>query len=201
MELSRISGYILCETFKIAPRNYTSSFPTNNIDIALKMLQTWQEQLPAVLQMPESLMHSDPSCNLLHMAQNQLVILVRNPSLQIAGQESSEILPSPQVTRPVLLAAVKRSVAQRLAQGRPPQHCQARHIYACSAAAHRNLLLAQQITLSGRKLLQAGLHFVFNAAVVLLLKRIMANPDHTDEEAVQGTLTASLPVDDPYAPS
>ncbi|KAH7066231.1 hypothetical protein BKA63DRAFT_426504 [Paraphoma chrysanthemicola] len=181
VELSKISGYILCETFKIAPRNCKSGYATNNIDVALKMLQTWRDQLPSALQQDDSLLHSnpscalphiDPSCALLHMARNQLIVLT---------------------TRPVLLAAVKRAVAQHLAQGRPPPPCQARHIHACSAAAYRNLLWAQQISLSGRRLLQAGLHFVFNAAVVLLLDRIL--------EAISRTLLGDVSSDDPHTSS
>jgi hypothetical protein len=76
VELSKISGYIICETFKIAPRNCKSGYPANNIDIALGMLQAWQEQLPVTLQMPTNSIQGDPACGLLHMAHNQLIVLV-----------------------------------------------------------------------------------------------------------------------------
>jgi hypothetical protein len=156
VELSRISGFIVCETFKIAPRNYGPGRSKNNIDIALKMLSTWQSQLPSDLQMPEDLTHPDPSCCILHMAHSQLVILT---------------------TRPVFFAAVKQAVAHRMVRNENPTNDDSleRHIEVCSAAAHRSLLLAQHVLHSKRKLLQAGLHFVFNAGVVLLLERIMKN--------------------------
>ncbi|KAF1916576.1 hypothetical protein BDU57DRAFT_450222 [Ampelomyces quisqualis] len=153
VELSRISTFIVCETFKIAPRTYKTSQSTNNIDVALKMLQTWHSQLPANLQMPADINQADPSCCILHMAHNQLILLT---------------------TRPIFFAATKQAVARRVVRGRhhPNQAPSGPHISICSAAAHRNLLLAERLMRSGRKLLQAGLHFVFNAAVVLLLKRL-----------------------------
>lgn len=158
VELSKISGYIVCETFRVAPRNLKPSHSVNSIDTALSMLQAWQSQLPISLQMPDDLSHADPSCCVLHMAHNQLVLLT---------------------TRPIFFAAVKQAVAQRIVENRTytERHSQGRHIQACSIAAHRNLLLAQRITQSSRKLLQAGMHFVFNAAVILLLNRIMSAQD------------------------
>lgn len=135
-----------------------------SIDTALAMLQSWQAQLPPSLQMPENLSHIDPSCCILHMAHNQLVLLT---------------------TRPIFFSAVKQTVAQRVVQSRSSteQHSQRLHVHLCASTAHRNLLLAQRITESSRKLLQAGLHFVFNAAVILLLNRIMSMQglgfDHT----------------------
>jgi hypothetical protein len=153
IELSRISNYIVCETFGIAPRNYHPRQSTKTIDKALKMLQDWELQLPASLQMPHDLNHADPSCCILHMAHNQLIVLT---------------------TRPIFFASAKQAVAQQVVRGTYSfQQCsEAIHIPACLAAAHRNLLLAERLVRSGRKLLQAGLHFVFNAAVILLLKRL-----------------------------
>ncbi|KAF2029493.1 hypothetical protein EK21DRAFT_67578 [Setomelanomma holmii] len=173
VELAKISGYIVCETFKVAPRNCRPGAMSTKTDVALKMLQTWRDQLPPALQISENPAQLDPSCGLLHMAHNQLIVLT---------------------TRPIFFAAVKQAVAQRLAQGHPsPEpHRQARHIQACSTAAHRNLLLAQLIIQSKRKLLQAGLHFVFNAAVVLLLNRIMTAEECPKVEAVDGTATGII---------
>jgi hypothetical protein len=54
---------------------------------------------------------------------------------------------------------------------------------------------------SGRKVLQAGLHFIFNAAVILLLNRLMTEKDCSEGDAIHGSLITSLPVDGPYASS
>lgn len=164
VELSRISGFIVCETFRVAPRIDNGSVKSmSGIDAALEMLQGWQRQLPPSLHMPDDLSHPDPSCCVLHMAHNQLVVLT---------------------TRPVFFAAVKQAVAQRAVQVESPmeKHSQGHYIQSCSKAAHLNLLLAQRITHSSRRLLQAGMHFVFNAAVILLLSRILNSQDVTTGE-------------------
>ena len=150
VELSRISGYIVCETFKIAPRNYRPGYSTVNVDKALRMLEDWKLQLPSELGIGEG---ADPAVISLHLASNQLIVLT---------------------TRPILLAAVKQAVAERYMNGQwsVQQHAHGKHIQACTEAAHCNLILAQRLRCT-RKLLQAGLHFVFNAAVILLLQRIL----------------------------
>jgi hypothetical protein len=152
VELSRISGHIVCETFKVAPRNNKIGNSAPNIDKALRMLEDWKMQLPPTLVIDEQ---SDSACCTLHMAYNQLIVLT---------------------TRPILLAAVKQAVAEFYMNGQwsSQQHTHSRHIQACAEAAHRNLSLAQRLT-PRRKLLQAGLHFVFNAAVILLLNRILTS--------------------------
>jgi hypothetical protein len=182
VELSRISGFIVCETFKISPRSYKSGQSTNNIDHALKLLYTWQAQLPSSLKIPEDLSHSDPSCCILHMAYNQLILLT---------------------TRPIFFAAVKQAVAQRIVRSQSPteQYSQEHRIRACSAAAHRNLLMAQRIVQSSRKLLQAGLHFVFNAAVILLLNRIMNCVRQSEAEHSEGDDISRTSLVDQYEPS
>lgn len=81
-------------------------------------------------------------------------------------------------TRPIFLLAVKRAVAERYIQSGTwhlEQHPQFKHIQACSSAAHYNICLAQWVVqlYNSRRLLQAGLHFVFNAAVILLLNRVL----------------------------
>jgi hypothetical protein len=146
------------------------------------MLRTWQLQLPLSLQMPDDLTQPDPTCCILHMAHNQLIVLT---------------------TRPVFFAAVKQAVAQRVVRG---EHLleeaeQGPYLPACSAAAHRNLLLAQRLLNSGRKLLQAGLHFVFNGAVILLLQRLIRStvPIESGKANVRSTSLASLR--DDYEPS
>lgn len=161
VELSRISNYIVCETFNIESRDCKPGHWSHKIDNALKMLRTWELLLPSVLQLPDDLKHDDPFCSMLHMAHNQLVVLT---------------------TRPIFFAAVKQAVAQRVVYGKYPQpgDVHGPHMHACSAAAYRNLLLAQHLVQSGRKMLQAGLHFIFNAAVILLLNRLMRSTPRID---------------------
>lgn len=64
------------------------------------------------------------------------------------------------------------------------QQPQFNHIDACSKAAHRNIHLAQWVMqlYHTRRLLQAGLHFVFNAAVILLLNRVLRNDLEASKE-------------------
>lgn len=76
--------------------------------------------------------------------------------------------------------SVKRAVAERYMNACSwilEQQPQFHHIEACSKAAHRNIHLAQWVMqlYNTRRLLQAGLHFVFNAAVILLLNRVLRN--------------------------
>ncbi|KAI4676386.1 uncharacterized protein J4E88_007302 [Alternaria novae-zelandiae] len=150
VELSRISGYIVCETFKIAPRHYQRGYSTLNVDKALDQLENWKLNLPPVLAID---VDADPAVLSLHLAYNQLIVLT---------------------TRPILLAAVKQAVAERYMNGQwsVQQHAHSKYVQACPEAAQRNLLLAKRLR-STRKLLQAGLHFVFNAAVILILDQIL----------------------------
>jgi hypothetical protein len=174
IELSRISGFIVCETFKIAPRTHRFGQPASNIDAAVGMLQNWQVQLPPNLQMPDDLNHPDPSCCILHMAYNQLIVLT---------------------TRPTLFAAVKRAVAHRMIYGDPADKpLPGDHILACLAAAERNLRLSQHVLRLNRRMLQAGLHFLFNAALILLLKRMLHGPASTGSDAshVHDTLSPTF---------
>jgi hypothetical protein len=179
VELARISGYIVCETFRIAPRSRDADRSATSIDTAMTMLQTWQIQLPHILQLPDSLSHPDPSCCILHMAHNQLILLT---------------------TRPTFFAAVKQAVAQRVVRSGNPtdQHSQQLHVRVCLAAASRNLFLAQRI-MSSSRIFQAGLHFIFNAAVILLLNRIMTVQDTQGESTNHGIPTA--PTNDQLEPS
>jgi hypothetical protein len=175
VELSKISNHIVCETFKIAPQNYGRGQSASDINTALDMLRTWQLRLPPSLQIPEDLNHLDPSCCILHMAHNQLILLT---------------------TRPIFFAVIKQAIERQGVHGDylSEEVEQAPHMPTCASAAHRNLLLAQQLTISGRKLLQAGLHFVFNAAVVLLLKRLMRSPVaiESEESNVRNSSAASV---------
>lgn len=88
----------------------------------------------------------------------------------------------------MLLVAVKKAVAERYMQNgnwRLEEHPQYQYVQACTAAAHNSLSLAQRTVqvCSSRILLHSDLHFVFNAAVILLLNQILrAHPGASDTD-------------------
>ncbi|KAI4617082.1 uncharacterized protein J4E87_008596 [Alternaria ethzedia] len=172
VELSRISGYIVCETFKIAPRHYQRGYSTLNVDKALDQLENWKFNLPPVLAID---VDADPAVLSLHLAYNQLIVLT---------------------TRPILLAAVKQAVAERYMNGSwsVQQHAHSKYVQACPEAAQRNLLLAKRLR-STRKLLQAGLHFVFNAAVILILDQILHSSSTAPTATALNTPVYTLEID------
>ncbi|KAK6216962.1 fungal specific transcription factor domain-containing protein [Colletotrichum tabaci] len=157
VELARISGHIVCNTYRVAPWDHRPGGAARHVDRALQLLENWHASLPAALQMSTARPSTDPACCLLHMAYNQLLILV---------------------VRPIFFAAVKKVFAERYITS--DRHWDLDHhaprIAACSDAARQNLFLARWLlNLNGgsRKLLQAGLHYVFNAAIVLMLQDLL----------------------------
>ncbi|EXF86601.1 fungal specific transcription factor domain-containing protein [Colletotrichum fioriniae PJ7] len=150
----------------VAPWDRGPGGAARHIDRALQLLGSWQSSLPPTLQMSTSHPSNDPSCCLLHMAYNQLLILV---------------------VRPIFFAAVKKTFAERYitSDRRWEFSHHADRISSCSKAAHENLYLARWLMgLNGgtRKFLQAGLHYIFNAAIILMLEELLvfspaAEPD------------------------
>lgn len=175
VELARISGYIVCEIFEIAPRHRGSGYTISNIDKVLTMLEAWQSMLPSTLQPTFDWSRAGPASYNLHMAKNQLIILT---------------------TRPIFLAAVKQAVAARYHQGywSVDQHPQAMHIRACSKTAYRNVVMGRNLNNIMRSV-QAGLHFIFNATVILLLNRIVISIPKRQDYSVGTRSTSSEPDD------
>lgn len=136
------------------------------------MLHDWRARLPPKLQMPADQLALDPACCTMYMAYNQLIILT---------------------TRPVFFAAIKRVVAQRVFSGLGSSdgHLHEAHTRACTEAAQRNLELARLLQSTNRNWLQSGLHFLFNAAVTLLLSRISS--------ACENDVDSDRATDGPYA--
>ncbi|KAJ4355863.1 uncharacterized protein N0V89_003884 [Didymosphaeria variabile] len=166
VQLARISGFIVCETYKIAPKKLDTNPAAPDVDKPMELLQDWLTHLPASLQMSSAQPSADPACCILHMAHNQLILIT---------------------IRPILLTAVKRAVAERYMNAcswKLEQQPQFNRIDACSKAAQRNIHLAQWVMqlYNTRRLLQAGLHFVFNAAVILLLNRVLRNQSAAAKE-------------------
>ena len=169
IELASISGYIVRETYGIAPRYPRAARSEASIDAALRMLRDWHSRLPAVLQVPTDHTQLDPACCTMHMSYNQLIILT---------------------TRPVFFAAIKKVVAQRMFSdlGSSESCIHETQIRSCTEAAQRILDLARLLQTTNRNWLQSGLHFLFNAAVVLLLSRISSayEDDFDSDRAPEG---------------
>lgn len=155
VELSRISGHIVCNTYRVSPWEKKTG-PARHSEDAIRMLDQWQEGLPPILQLSSNGMSDDPACCLLHMGYNQLIILT---------------------IRPVFFAAVKKTFAERLVtrQSSINSHPQLSHLRRCIVAAEHNIRLARHILALNhpRKLLQSGLHFIFNAAICLMLQELI----------------------------
>lgn len=175
IELARISGYIVREIYGVAPRHPRAARYKANTDSALKMLDEWHSRLPPQLQIYPDQSLRDPACCTLHMSYHQLIILT---------------------TRPLFFATIKRVVAQRTFHQLSSSERLTHEAYTrtCLVAAERNMELAQLLQTTNRSWLQSGLHFLFNAAVVLLLGRISAAyEDRPDPDtATEGPHTAEI---------
>ncbi|KAK6698553.1 hypothetical protein SNK03_011320 [Fusarium graminearum] len=167
VELSRISSHIVCNTYRISPSEDVAR-PVKSLEGEIKMLDTWSLNLPPTLRLSSNGLSDDPATCLLHMHYNQLIILT---------------------IRPVFFALVKKSFAEKLVsrQCSLRTHPQLPHLKRCIASAEHNIRLARQILIVNRprKLLQAGLHFIFNAAIVLMLQQLVEDlcPSSRTEKA------------------
>ncbi|KAF6802255.1 fungal specific transcription factor domain-containing protein [Colletotrichum sojae] len=156
VELARISGHIVCNTYRVAPFDHRTGGAARHVERARSMLHNWLSSLPPALQMPDGGLSTDPACCLLHMAHNQLTLLLVRPFFFVAVRK----------------AFAERWVANNRTWGPDPQDDR---ITACSEAARNNLRLARWLIdiNNGRKLLQASLHNVFNAAIILMLEELL----------------------------
>ncbi|RYP55106.1 hypothetical protein DL768_000225 [Monosporascus sp. mg162] len=170
VELSKICGYIVCNTYRIAPSEHSSSASTM-IDKTLAQLAGWLDNLPPELQMIDNpTRNHDRACCELHMFYNQLLILT---------------------VRPIFFMAVKKAVADRFTNRNwnLEKHSQLAHIRQCIDAARRNLRLGRWIrdTTLSHKLLTSTLHNIFNAATILLLNQLLFDSfdEHRDNADVR----------------
>ncbi|RYP18506.1 hypothetical protein DL765_003881 [Monosporascus sp. GIB2] len=157
VDLSKICGYIVCNTYRIAPWEPKTTSTSTFIDNTLEQLAGWLDNLPPELQMIDSpTRNHDRACCELHMFYNQLLILT---------------------VRPIFFMAVKKAVADRFTDRNwnLEKHSQLAHIRQCIDAARRNLRLGRWIrdTTLSRKLLTSTLHNIFNAATILLLNQLL----------------------------
>ncbi|CEI68799.1 unnamed protein product [Fusarium venenatum] len=167
VELSRISSHIVCNTYRISPSEDVAR-PVRSLEGEIRMLDNWSLNLPPTIRLSSNGLSDDPATCLLHMHYNQLIILT---------------------IRPVFFTLVKKSFAEKLVsrQCSLRTHPQLPHLKRCIASAEHNIRLARQILLVNqpRKLLQAGLHFIFNAAIVLMLQQLVEDlcPSSRTEKA------------------
>lgn len=158
VELSRISGYVVCNTYRIAPWDSVngSGDTSQSPGKVMWMLEQWKSTLPLRLQLSPDGLSNDPACVMLHMRYNQLIIVA---------------------TRPLFFIAVKKSVAERLMpQGSSKEYnIQLAHLRMCIEAARNNIKLARQFMTINRhpKPLHAMLHYCFSAAVCLILESLV----------------------------
>lgn len=156
VELSRISGYVVCNTYRIAPSESSASAETaHSPGRVMWMLEQWKSTLPAHLQLTRDGLHNDPACCMLHMRHNQLVIVA---------------------TRPLFFVAVKKSMAERLAQSKATDSAtQLEPLKACVESARSNMRLARHFLTINRhsRPLHALLHYCFTAACCLILQDLV----------------------------
>ncbi|KAL7931506.1 hypothetical protein V8C35DRAFT_309691 [Trichoderma chlorosporum] len=165
VELSRISGYVVCNTYGVAPWEAARGGLSRQPDKAIWMLQQWQLTLPPRLQLSPGGLSNDPACCLLHMKYNMLLILA---------------------IRPLFLGAVKRSIAKRLVtQINETSSTYSEHLKLCIAAARRNIRLGRQLAtlnISRKSPLYAEKHYSFNATVCLILEDLISDEEVSEEE-------------------
>ncbi|KAM3512639.1 hypothetical protein MY11210_003733 [Beauveria gryllotalpidicola] len=166
-ELSRISGYVVCNTYRIAPWDSVngSGDSSQSPGKVMRMLEQWKSTLPSRLQLSPDNLSKDPACVMLHMRYNQLIIVA---------------------TRPLFFIAVKKSVAERLIpQGSSKEYnIQLAHLRTCIDAARNNIKLARHFITIKRhpKPFHALIHYCFTASVCLILESLVypqqsATPD------------------------
>lgn len=165
VELSRISGYIVCNTYRVAPWETAKGVAFKQPDKAIWMLQQWQSSLPPRLQLsPDGLSNDPPAC-LLHMRYNGLLVLA---------------------IRPLFFLAVKKSVAKRLMIQPADPNPQSDQLKLCISAARLNMRLGRHIINmspnQNRKPVHAELHFIINAAICLILESLVFDEKISLEE-------------------
>ncbi|VUC37150.1 unnamed protein product [Clonostachys rosea] len=157
VKLARISRYVTCDIYRIAPSDPSTATSLQHVEKALHMLHGWNASLPRELCLDYENLSQDRACCVLHLAFNQEIILT---------------------TRPIFFIAVKKAVADRYISSRPLQgtddHPHAEIMQQIVTTAHNNLRLGRWVRdLSPRqRLLHHEAHAVFNATVVVLLQQL-----------------------------
>lgn len=72
VELAKISGYIVCNTYRISPWEHHMTSTSARIENALGLLRGWTHKLPPALRIDDDLLSNDRACCELHMCHNQV---------------------------------------------------------------------------------------------------------------------------------
>lgn len=75
VELARISGYIVCNVYRIAPWDHSTKTTVQHVEQGLQRLRDWSLSLPATLQVDYEDLGTDRACCGLHLAYNQVRLL------------------------------------------------------------------------------------------------------------------------------
>ncbi|KAI5468163.1 hypothetical protein BGZ63DRAFT_373056 [Mariannaea sp. PMI_226] len=173
--LAKISRYIVCNVYRIAPSDQSLATNLQHVEHALSLLQQWLNSLPLSLKIDGQLLTKDRACLVLHLMYNQDIILT---------------------TRPIFFAAVKKILADRFLSQKSnkdkTETYQAESYMSfvgrCHDAASENIRLGVLIRdLSPRqRLTHQEAHAIFNAALVILLQRLAfpkSEPTETNDVA------------------
>lgn len=186
MELARISGYIVCNVYRIAPWDHSTKTTVHHVEQGLQRLRDWCLALPATLQVDYEDLGTDRACCGLHLAYNQVRLFQKHavyylmPSRRAHLRTLTPIQTVILTTRPIFFVAVRRAVADRYLPsptwvgGGANAQLHETIVQQCIEAARQNLRLGSWIRgLSPRqKLLHQEAHAVFNAAVIVLLHQL-----------------------------
>lgn len=73
IDLARISGYIVCNSYRVTQRGQSADRVECYLHRALELLSNWRDNLPPALQLSDDPpFSSDRACCALHMAQGQV---------------------------------------------------------------------------------------------------------------------------------
>lgn len=172
IELARISGCIVSNTYQGSSRGFSRTGNTVPNEKTLNKLLNWENRLPPALRIDGSLSH-DRACYELHMNYNQVLVPASSDFPRLT---TLKLLIS--TTRPVFFEAVKRAVTQQHSGGPSSSDadCHSIYIETCIEAARRILQLARYI----RELCQSPhltfqiLHSIRDAAVILVVGQLLA---------------------------
>lgn len=166
VELSRISSFLVSNTYRIAPSDGTTrSEMTQNPAKILWMLDQWKTKLPLSLQLSPNGISNDPGACMLHMRHNQLIIIA---------------------TRPLFLVAVKRLLAERSLAHASVASLAARlgPLSDCIEAAQNNMRITRYMTSVCRypRPHHTQLHFLFTTAICLVMQDLVYDPQFQTPE-------------------
>ncbi|KAK4075571.1 hypothetical protein Trihar35433_2131 [Trichoderma harzianum] len=174
IDLAKISRYIVCNVYRIAPSDQSSTTSLQHVEHALSLLQQWLASLPPTLQINDQQLTKDRACLVLHLMYHQDIILT---------------------TRPIFFAATKKILADRFLSQKThkdrAENYQGDLYMACVGhcldAARENIRLGRLIRDASprQRLTHQEAHAVFNAALIILMQQLASpQPDSAETDDV-----------------